>query len=105
MNQYQACLYFSESFFHCGSKYGHIIRQFGHFVQILLNFDLSSTLVCRVESIKTPQTNVLVFHIETYLVNGAISSRYYKQRVRIGIILGPTRSQSALWMDYISPNW
>ena len=28
MNQYQACLYLSESFFHCGSKFGHQIGQF-----------------------------------------------------------------------------
>ena len=27
MNQYQACLYLSKSFFHCGSKYGHEISK------------------------------------------------------------------------------
>ena len=34
----QACLYLFESFFHCGSKYGHEIPQVCHFLQILFNF-------------------------------------------------------------------
>ena len=45
MNQYQACLYLSESFFHCGSKYGHIIRQFWHFV-----YKFGYILTCRLHS-------------------------------------------------------
>ena len=52
MNQYQACLYLSECIFHCGFKYGHEIPQFQKNLQILLWFDLSSALVCRVESVK-----------------------------------------------------
>ena len=78
MNQYQACLYLSESFFHCGSKYGHEIPQFLHFLHILLNFDLSSALACRVESIN-PLHSV---HIPNNMSDLPVSTCITSQNIR-----------------------
>ena len=40
-----------ELIFHSDSKYGHEIPKCRHFLQNVLNLDLSSALACRVESI------------------------------------------------------
>ena len=37
LNQYQTCWYLFQCIYHGGSKYGHKIPQFGHFLQMLLN--------------------------------------------------------------------
>ena len=71
MNEYQACLYLSESFFHCGSKYGHVIPQFCYI------FYLSSALACRVESINDNDFNKEI--LESYrFVKELGGSLWYK---------------------------